>query len=364
MPPRPALPISSARGGRSRPCVISGITIVPPATTVTPAPSPNASHGLIARRGDDDLGAYCHCHSSDPNNRNALLYLDALGRAPPIIVKSRARRVRGVTEVRLDRASSRTRCWRSPTCRSGAWPPRCSSSLAIEKPLLLEGEAGVGKTELAKALAAADRRTADPPAVLRGPRRLARRLRVELRAPAAAHPRGAGGRGRRAGAVRPRVPDPPAAARGDRVRRPGGAAGRRDRPRRRRVRGLPARGALRLPDHDPRDRHDHRRAAAPRSCCTSNRTRELHDALKRRCLFHWITHPSLEREIEIVRLRVPGVPERLAAADAPRSSPACAGWTSRRRPASRRRSTGRRRSSRSAARSSTRPSSSRRSAPS
>ena len=46
---------------------------------------------------------------------------------------------------------------------------------------------------------------------------------------------------------------------------------------------------------------------------TSNRTRELHDALKRRCLFHWIGHPSLEREIEIVELRVPGVPERLAA---------------------------------------------------
>src|SRR5690242_10091431 len=45
---------------------------------------------------------------------------------------------------------------------------------------------------------------------------------------------------------------------------------------------------------------------------TSNRTRELHDALKRRCLFHWIGHPSCEREIEIVRLRVPGVPERLA----------------------------------------------------
>jgi MoxR-like ATPase len=46
---------------------------------------------------------------------------------------------------------------------------------------------------------------------------------------------------------------------------------------------------------------------------TSNRTRELHDALKRRCLFHWIGHPSCEREVEIVRLRVPGVPERLAA---------------------------------------------------
>ncbi len=45
---------------------------------------------------------------------------------------------------------------------------------------------------------------------------------------------------------------------------------------------------------------------------TSNRTRELHDALKRRCLYHWIGHPSVAREIEIVELRVPGVPDRLA----------------------------------------------------
>src|ERR1700693_4972650 len=45
---------------------------------------------------------------------------------------------------------------------------------------------------------------------------------------------------------------------------------------------------------------------------TSNRTRELHDALKRRCLFHWIDHPSLEREIEIVRTRAPQVSEALA----------------------------------------------------
>ncbi len=45
---------------------------------------------------------------------------------------------------------------------------------------------------------------------------------------------------------------------------------------------------------------------------TSNRTRELHDALKRRALFHWIGHPTIEREIEVVRLRVPGIPERLA----------------------------------------------------
>jgi MoxR-like ATPase len=51
----------------------------------------------------------------------------------------------------------------------------------------------------------------------------------------------------------------------------------------------------------------------PAVILTSNRTRELHDALKRRCLFHWITHPTLAREISIVRLRVPGASERLAA---------------------------------------------------
>src|SRR2546421_736132 len=45
---------------------------------------------------------------------------------------------------------------------------------------------------------------------------------------------------------------------------------------------------------------------------TSNRTRELHDALKRRCLYHWIDFPSLEREVSIVRLRAPDVSEALA----------------------------------------------------
>jgi MoxR-like ATPase len=51
---------------------------------------------------------------------------------------------------------------------------------------------------------------------------------------------------------------------------------------------------------------------APAVVVTSNRTRELHDALKRRCLYHWIDHPSLEREVEIVRTRAPGVSEAMA----------------------------------------------------
>jgi MoxR-like ATPase len=50
----------------------------------------------------------------------------------------------------------------------------------------------------------------------------------------------------------------------------------------------------------------------PAVIVTSNRTRELHDALKRRCLYHWIDHPTLEREVEIVRTRAPHVGEALA----------------------------------------------------
>jgi MoxR-like ATPase len=50
----------------------------------------------------------------------------------------------------------------------------------------------------------------------------------------------------------------------------------------------------------------------PAVVITSNRTRELHDALKRRCLYHWIDHPSLDREVDIVRVRAPEVPEDLA----------------------------------------------------
>jgi MoxR-like ATPase len=53
-------------------------------------------------------------------------------------------------------------------------------------------------------------------------------------------------------------------------------------------------------------------ATPPIVVLTSNRTRELHDALKRRCLYHWIDHPGLARELAIVRSRAPEVSERLA----------------------------------------------------
>jgi MoxR-like ATPase len=45
---------------------------------------------------------------------------------------------------------------------------------------------------------------------------------------------------------------------------------------------------------------------------TSNRTREIHDALKRRCLYHWIDYPSAERELAIVKSRVPGISAKLS----------------------------------------------------
>ena len=55
-----------------------------------------------------------------------------------------------------------------------------------------------------------------------------------------------------------------------------------------------------------------RAANPPMVVLTSNRTRELHDALKRRCLYHWIDHPQLAREIEIIRTRLPDVSAQLA----------------------------------------------------
>jgi len=54
-----------------------------------------------------------------------------------------------------------------------------------------------------------------------------------------------------------------------------------------------------------------RAQAAPITIITSNRTREIHDALKRRCLYHWVDFPSVERELDIVRRKAPGASERM-----------------------------------------------------
>jgi MoxR-like ATPase len=56
-----------------------------------------------------------------------------------------------------------------------------------------------------------------------------------------------------------------------------------------------------------------RASVPPLVILTSNRTREVHDALKRRCLYHWLEHPDLPRELAILRRRVPGIGDRLSA---------------------------------------------------
>lgn len=56
-----------------------------------------------------------------------------------------------------------------------------------------------------------------------------------------------------------------------------------------------------------------RATTPPMVIITSNRTRELHDALKRRCLYHWIEYPTIQKEMEIIAVRMPEAPEPLAA---------------------------------------------------
>jgi MoxR-like ATPase len=55
-----------------------------------------------------------------------------------------------------------------------------------------------------------------------------------------------------------------------------------------------------------------RAAQPPVVIITSNRTREIHDALKRRCLYHWVDYPSVDRELAIVRTRIPGIGDQLS----------------------------------------------------
>jgi Molybdopterin cofactor-binding domain/Aldehyde oxidase and xanthine dehydrogenase, a/b hammerhead domain len=159
------------------------------------------------------------------------------------------------------------------------------------------------------------RHAADPLAVLRRNRRRRGTVRMELSPPAAQHP--ARRRERQTapggGPVRPRLHRALAAASCARASRAaaGGAADRRDRPSRRRLRGVPARAARRGERHDSGDRHDPRDASADH-VLTSNRTRDLHDAVKRRCLYQWIDYPAPEREVEIVRRRVKDSSQTLA----------------------------------------------------
>ena len=74
---------------------------------------------------------------------------------------------------------------------------------------------------------------------------------------------------------------------------------------------------------DPGARHLPGRPSRPLVIITSNRTRDVHDALKRRCLYHWVEHPDFEREVAIIRLRAPeALPELARQVAARRRGPA------------------------------------------
>ena len=276
---------------------LAACRIVPPANTVMPSPSPKSSAASSADVGTSVSAAMPRFYVAAPRPRQT---------------RARSARLRSARAVCLDRrARVRARAARR-TSPTAALSTALYLSLKLEKPLLLEGEAGVGKTEAAKAIAqalgarlirlqcyegldvahavyewnyarqllhirAAQEGTVDE-AELFGPEFLIRRPLLE--------------------AVEAEEPVVLLIDEIDRADEEFEAF----------LLEVLSDFQITIPELGTIEAKQR-----PYVILTSNRTRELHDALKRRCLFHWIGHPSLEREIEIVKLRVPGVPERLAA---------------------------------------------------
>ena len=167
---------------------------------------------------------------------------------------------------------------------------------------------------------------ADPAAVLRGADRRRGAVRVELPAPAAGHPAGRGPRrdaARRRPVQRGLPAGPAAAGRAATIPARGPAVllidevDRGDDEFEAFLFELLAESAVTIPELGTR-----RAALPPVVVLTSNRTRDLHDALKRRCLYHWIEYPDTDRVAAIIRRRVPAAAARWPAQVAPRRRPA------------------------------------------
>ncbi|MHB1775229.1 MAG: AAA family ATPase [Acidimicrobiales bacterium] len=202
-------------------------------------------------------------------------------------------------------------------------------SLVMARPLLLEGEAGVGKTELAKVLAAWGGSELLRIQCYEGidvsqavyewdySRQLLHLRAAELRGSGLSGPEHPGGAGpaevedelyaerflvRRPllAAVRPAGDGPPPVLLVDEV-------DRADDEFEAYLLEALSDYAVTVPELGT-----FRADEPPVVVMTSNRTRDLHDALKRRCLYHWVEHPDFEQEVRIVMLRAPGVAERLA----------------------------------------------------